>query len=470
MDDGSCWRQLIVFVVLVVLHAYFSAAESAYVTCNKIRLRSYADDGDKRAARAIYIIDNFDRALTTLLIGNNLVNIGTAVLATVVATELWGEGAVVWATLVTTLLIFLASEMIPKYYAKAHGDKLALAFSSSLFLLMKVLYPVAFLFMGVTKLINRVFKVKNEPTMSEEELSDLIDTVEDEGVIDDDSGELLQSALEFSDTETRHVMVAVEDIVSIDVRTPPDKTLQFLKNEKHSRIPVWEGNPSNVIGVLPARAFLRAYVSGKRPSVRRLMLPALFSDEHEPVDELFARMTRRKVQMAFIRDDGGKLVGLVTVEDIVEELVGEIWDEQDVVSDEFMKLGGNCFSVSGSLLVTDAFARMKYDCDDPDLFGVTVAAWAEKKLGVSGGEDPADDLGSGDEAEGEDAAEEKDDDLEFAYRNIEVYVTDVEDGVIKQVEMRIIASEDIEDSELIAAEPESERAAAGLSVEGRDAR
>jgi CBS domain containing-hemolysin-like protein len=364
------------FFLCVAFAAYFSCAESAYAGLNKIRIKNLADSGDKRAQRAAAISNSFDRALTTILIGTNVLHIGCSSIATLIAATLWGENAVVYATLVTTVIVFFLSEMIPKSYAAANSTQVALGLSGSLRVLMKLLAPVTFLFMGVSRLVTRLFKKEDAPTVTEEELSTIIETVEEEGGMSEDQSELLQSAMEFPTTTVADILTARDDIVAVDVHMTPEELLARIREAKHSRLPVWDGGPDNAVGVLSIRKYLKESIRTGTPDVRALMAPPFFVSPEEEIGDLFKRMTQNKISLAIVQDDGGRTVGLITVEDFLEELVGEIWDEDDVVDESFIKLGGNRFRVSGTLRVGEAFSRMGYECPDRSILQYPVQAWA----------------------------------------------------------------------------------------------
>ncbi|MGM9653665.1 MAG: hemolysin family protein [Eubacteriales bacterium] len=371
----------IAFIFCVVCAAYFSGAESAYAAANKIRIKNAAEDGDKRAQRALFITNNFDRALTTILIGTNVMHIGCSSIATLFATQLWGESAVIYATLVTTVIVFFVSEMIPKSYAKANSTKVSLEIASSLRVLMKLLAPAAYFFMGISRLVTRLFKKENTPTVTEDELSTIIETVEEEGGMSEGQSELLQSAMEFPTTRVSDVLTARGDIVAVDADMESGAVLQLIRAAKHSRLPVYEGNLDNIIGVLSVRKFLKETIRQGTADVRALMAPPFFVSPDAEIGDLLSRMTQNRICLAVVKDGSDHTLGLITVEDFLEELVGEIWDEDDVVDASFIKLGGNRFRVSGTMNTGEAFARMGFVCTDKTVTAKQVQAWAIECFG-----------------------------------------------------------------------------------------
>ena len=329
MDDGSPIGYLISIFLLILGGAYFAGTEIALASVNRIRMMSHADNGNKRATRVLYILDHFDKALTTLLIGNNIMHIGCASIATLMATKLWGVKAVPATTVVMTVVVFFVSEMVPKRFAKACNERFALAVSGSLLALMKAFTPISFVFSKLSAWVSKPFKKQQEePTVTEDELYDIIETIAAEGAIDEEKSELVQSALEFSDTTVRDVLTPWEKVVSIPVDAPDEAILSTIRENAHSRLPVVdeEGHP---IGVLLIRKYLKAHMRGETPALSIIMESVHFVDADMPIDDLFPVMSQNKLHLSIVRDAQWKTLGIVTMEDILEELVGEIYDEDD---------------------------------------------------------------------------------------------------------------------------------------------
>ncbi len=328
MDDGSPIGSIVLIVCLIFGGAYFASAETALATVNRIRMMSLCENGDKRAKRVLYILDHFDQALTSILIGNNIMHIACASTATVLASRLWGVSAVTAATFVTTFVVFLFAEMLPKRFAKAASEPYALAISASLLFFVKLLSPVARVFSSLGNLIGKPFRKKTEePTVTEDELYDIIETVATEGVIDEEKTELVQSALEFSDTVAKDILTPWECVVKIRVSMTAEEILEVIKRNVHSRLPVVDvhGEP---IGMLQIRKYLKAYLKGG-VILAKVMDDPKYVGAFTAIDDLLPAMSAQRTQIAIVRDDAGKTLGIVTVEDILEELVGEIYDEDD---------------------------------------------------------------------------------------------------------------------------------------------
>jgi len=362
--DGDSWLRVLVYLICLFGGAYFAAAESAITAMNKIRIKSLAEDGNKRAKIVLEISGSFEKAITTLLIGTNIVHIGCATLGTVLAIGIWGDvygdsTVTTYATIVTTVLVFLISEMIPKSYAKANSEKTAMSLGPSLRTLMKILGPVAFVFTSVSRFISKLFPQNDKLTYSEEELATIIDTVEEEGVLDEERSDLLQSAMEFPKTAVSDVMTVKEDVVSINARDPMEKILENIRKINHSRIPVYKDDENNIVGLLHIRSYLREYIRKGRAELRNAMTEPFIVPPDAPIDELFEKMRSGKIYIAVVKDKN-EFLGIATIEDFLEELVGEIWDEDDIYNENFIKLGGHSYEVAGSMNLGEVFSLMGY--------------------------------------------------------------------------------------------------------------
>ena len=302
---------------------------------NQIRLTNRAEDGDKQAKRVIYILNNFDKALTTLLIGTNVTHAGIATLSTVLTYSLFDsiesmpDYAVTLSTVISTVVVFLLGEMIPKAFAKACNEKFALAISGSLILLMKILTPISIFFSTISKWASRPFKKKAEetPTVTEDELYDIIETFVEENDIDEETEELVQNAIEFSERTAKAVMTPWEKVVHIHENDSHDKILELIRNTKFSRLPVIN-DEGWVIGTMSIRTFLKCHYKNENVHVRQIMTSATMINDSTPVDDLLSTLSANRTHIAYVQS-AGKILGIITVEDILEELVGEIYDETE---------------------------------------------------------------------------------------------------------------------------------------------
>ena len=363
--DADSWPLLIAFIFFVIFGAYFAGAESAYSAMNAIRIRALASDGDKRANKALQISLDFERAITTLLIGNNLTHIAASSLATIlflrVSQKIGGmKNVALWSTLITTAIVFLFCEMIPKSLANDRAETLSLAFAPSMKFFMKLFRPVASFFMRISSFVTNLFDKDDSPTMTEEELHEMIDTLEEEEVLDEDESDLFKSALDFSGTLVKDIMTVKSDISALDINSTTQEIIDFIKQSSHSRVPVYENTIDNIVGILITRDYIKAYLSDPDVRLRDYIIDVFYSKPDMPIDDLLNHMRSTKKYISIVRDDKGRTLGLVTIEDFLEELVGEIWDEDDVFDKDFVKLGGNRFRLSPRMLVSEAFTRIGY--------------------------------------------------------------------------------------------------------------
>lgn len=416
--DIDSWPLLIAFIFFVLFGAYFAGAESAYSAMNTIRIKSMAADGNRRAKSALSIANDFDRALTTLLIGNNITHIAASSLATILVMRIWRGAAnsALYSTLITTGVVFLFSEMIPKSFANDRCDTMALACAGSLRFFMKLLSPIATFFMWITSLFTRLISKNETPTVTEEELHDLIDTIEEEGVLDEDESDLIQNALDFSGTVVSDIMTMKDDIVALDLNAPVGNVLKMLKNSTHSRLPVYEGSVDHIVGMLLVREYIKQYLKTGAASIRSMMKQPCYVSPDQPVDDVLNHMRQHRLYLAVVRDENHKTLGLVTIEDFLEELVGEIWDEDDVVDKDFVKLGGNHFQLSPRMKVAEAFERIGYTPKETKPFlQKPIISWVVETLRHIPKEEES-----------------------FTYDNLEVTIDEVKDNTVVSVVIRLL--------------------------------
>lgn len=325
MDPASC----ILYLFFLLCSAYFACCETAYTAVSKVRLRTMADKGNKRAVKALWICDRFDKTLTTILIGNNVFHASCASLSALLAMRQFGEEHVIYGTIITTLIVYLFAEMIPKSLAKSRSEGIALFFASSMYLLVLLLTPVSALFSGISSILSRFFSSNEEKAVTEEELISIIETIEDEGVLEPEKQALVNSAMEFRDKLAEDIMIPMEEVVTVSSTTPLVQLAEKIKELPYSRIPVYEGSKDNVVGILPVNIFLSNYVAGKPFLLRKILLKPYVIDRKTELFALLQRMRLNKLHMVFVMDENHKKVGMITMEDLLEELVGDIQDESD---------------------------------------------------------------------------------------------------------------------------------------------
>ena len=365
-------------VICLAFSAFFSGSEIAYASANKVRLKIAAETGNKRAKIAHYISEHFDDALTTILIGNNLVNIAASSISTVIAISLMGESGTIVATIVMTIIILTFGEITPKIIAKQQCDKFVLLVSYPLRLLMYILKPIIVVVVGLVNLVSKLWKKDsiNEPSVTEEELVSIIESVEEEGVIDRERSDLLQSALEFSDITVGEILTPRTDMVAIDINDSMDAIIETALESPYSRIPVYEDSIDNIIGILHLGRFLRKLADNKEIDIRSILIDARFVHKTMKLPDLFDELKNRRLQMAIVTDEYGGTMGCITMEDILEELVGDIWDEADEIVNEFRITGENTYEVSGDLSLRDFFDYVDIDDRDFESDYSTVGGWA----------------------------------------------------------------------------------------------
>lgn len=346
-----------VLLLLLLSGAYFASAETAFASVNKIKIKTLSDQSDKKAMKALNIIENFDKALITLLIGNNISHITFSSIATIMAEKYFHNITVTVSTLISTLVIFFVAEMLPKSYAKANSEKLALRFAGSLSFFMFIFNPLGKFFSFISKLLSRLFIKNSKPTITEEELQDIIETMEEEGSFEnEEKSELLQNAMEFDDVTASDILTSRVDTECVEISDSIDKILQFIKNTNHSRIPVYDKTPDNIIGILSVKSFLKSYIKDRENiKIENLLSSPLFVPGSTKIDDLFKKMTENKYYISVVTDEYGGTMGIVTIEDIVEELVGDIWDENDRVIEEIREISENKFRVLGDTNLGDFF-------------------------------------------------------------------------------------------------------------------
>ena len=376
MDAGpkqDLWNLLPVIIVLLLGAAYFAIMETAFSSASRIRLKAAADHGNRRAGQALYVLDHFDQAITTLLIGTNILHLTIATLVTVAVQRVWGMWAVTAATLVTTVVVFFAGEMLPKSIAKKYAERLAMATARSLRFFMVLFQPLSVMLTAIGNAAARCIRGEPAVTVTEDELADIIENMTDDGELTAERGELMSSALSFAEVPVESVITARVDVAAVDVDDPPEEILAYVREQRHSRLPVYADSVDNVIGILQIRKYIKACIKagGKAVDIRPLLDEPVFVHQSTLIAEVLPELSRRKANLA-----------IVTVEDIVEELVGEIWDEDDVVEESFVPLGGGRYEVDAEMTVGEVFDRLDYTDpeDDEELCYKLLGEWTYEQF------------------------------------------------------------------------------------------
>ncbi len=339
--------QLIAIVCLVLLSAYFSATETAFTSVNRIRLKNMAASGNRKARLVIRLIEDYDKLLSTVLVGNNIVNIAMTAIATLMFVTLYGEYGAPIATLVVTVIVLIFGEISPKSMAKEIPEKFAMASAPVIQFLVVVLRPLTWFFGLFRSLVNALFKVKNDMSITEDELLIMVEEAETEGAIGNEQSELITNAIEFYELEAYDVLTPRVDVIAIEEDTPKDEIGRLFLETGFSRLPVYEENLDHIIGVLNQKDFHNYLIKGKK-KVSEYIKPVVFVSGSIKIAALLKKMQKIKTHIAVVVDEYGGTEGIITMEDIIEELVGEIYDEHDEVIDvEIKPLADGSYVVQG---------------------------------------------------------------------------------------------------------------------------
>ena len=423
--DSSTGFSLLILIILIGLSAFFSSSETAVTASNRLKIKAKADDGDKKAKAALKLINDFDKTISTILIGNNIVNIVATSLATVMATALWAEKGPVIATVVMTVVVLAFGEIIPKSLAKEKAEDMLLSIAKVLRVVIRILTPISFVFSGFKSVVRRREEGdEKKPSYTEDELKVIMDEVQDEGVLEEIERELAQNALDFDDIEVIEVLTPRVNVVAVDIEDDIDEITKTILEEKYTRIPVYRESVDSIVGILNAKDYLSALVTNKTVDIEKIMQEAMFLPGTMKISAALSAMQKDKVQLAVVTDQYGGTAGIVTMEDILEELVGEIWDEHDEVLELIEQLSETIFKVSGDMDVSDMLETIEFDGDEIESRYNTIGGWATEVLGKI-------------PEKGE----------TFEYEGIKVEILDVEDNRVLFVKVDYEKPSDEEDEE-----------------------
>lgn len=374
---------VIILVILVLLSAFFSAAETAFTGVNRIRLKNMHEEGSKGAGYALKVIDKYDKCLTTILIGNNIVNIGTSSLATLLCVQLFADRGPVIATAATTVIVLIFGEITPKTIAKGNAETMSIFFSRILWGLMFILTPISAVFLLIQKAATRLFNKKNEVSVTEQELMHIIEEIEDEGVLEAQESTLVRNALEFDETTAEQIMQPRVNVTGIDIYDSNEKIMELFKSEAYTRLPVYEKSLDHIVGVISYRDFTQKMMEDPDFNLSEIISDIMYIPSLMHISELLKRMQKEKEHIAVVVDQYGGTAGIVTMEDVLEELVGEIWDENDEVSTPVKFVSENTFIVSGEVSKVDFNRYFESQEADYEINGDfnTVGGWVLELFG-----------------------------------------------------------------------------------------
>ena len=371
----TLWAAL---VILVGFSAFFSASETAFSSLNQIRLKSRAEDGDSSAARVLAMAEQYDKLLSTILIGNNIVNIAAASIGTILFTQMLGaeRGATV-STIVLTIIVLIFGEVTPKSLAKEMPEKVATAVSPFLVLLMALMTPLTWLFTQWKKLLGHFVHSGEADTITEGELMTMVSEAENDGELTDRESELIRSAIEFDDVEVEEILTPRVDVVAVEDDIPLEELAQTFAESGYSRLPVYHGTIDNIIGVVHEKDFYIARLK-KATKIDDLVVPTLYTTGSTQISQLLRTLREQHHHLAVVVDEYGGTEGIITLEDILEELVGEIWDEHDEVTEDFRKQSDGSWLVSGSASVDDLYEELDLP-EEEDIGSITVNDLLQEK-------------------------------------------------------------------------------------------
>jgi CBS domain containing-hemolysin-like protein len=373
MDSQSA-TLIFIFAVLLAMSAYFSATETAFSSLNRIRMKNMANSGNRKAIQTLKFSEDFDRVLTTILIGNNIVNIASASVATVIFTTAYGNAGVTISTIVTTVLVLIFGEITPKSLAKESPENFAMFSTPILKFLSVLFYPLNLLFAQWKKVLSRVFKSGDRQAMTQEELLTIVDEAESEGGLDSHEGELIRSAIEFNDLAVREILTPRVKVIALSQKSSVEEIRNAFSFHGFSRLPIFDENVDRIIGVIHEKDFYNMLNEGQEdiPSIIKSIVAVA---PHIKISELLRRLQHSKSHLAVVVDEYGGTLGIVTLEDILEELVGEIWDEHDDVVEYFTKLEEDRYLVNSNAELDLLFDQFNLKSKSEDYNAMTVGGW-----------------------------------------------------------------------------------------------
>jgi len=373
-------------VLCIAASAYFSGSEMALSSCNEVRLENEEKAGSKKAGRALKLTRNFSDALSAILLGNNLVNIAASSLTTVLIILLTGSDKLNWlGTLVVTVLVIIFGETLPKIICKRNANRMAGAVSGTIQFLTWVFWPVNFILVGIVDLLTKGIREAGDDDNEEEleELQSIIDTAEDEGVLDSDRSEMLSAAIDFSDISADEVMTARVDVQAINIDDEPEEILQAILESTHSRMPVYEDGIDHIIGVVHLNHVLKAMAESENGEIdiRSLMLEPCYVYKTMKLPVVLESLKKARQHLAIVTDEYSGTLGIISMEDVLEQIVGDIWDETDTIEEEVVLLNDEEALIDGDMAIDDFLELCEIDESDFDFESATVGGWAIEFFG-----------------------------------------------------------------------------------------
>jgi len=374
---------LIIIAILIAISAFCSCIETAFSCASNIRLKKFADAGSKKAKVALYIINNYDKALTAILILNNVVNLGCSSLATVVCLELFGDYGAAVSTGATTLLVLTFGEIIPKCLGKEKSDSISMAVAKILKVIMVILTPFIIAFSAIKTLALKLFRVKHDDTtVTEDELKIIVESIEEQGVLEEQESLMVRSALDFDDKTAEDILTPRVDLTAIDIEEDPDTITEIVRTQRYSRIPVYKRTVDNIVGILHSWDYMDEIIKGSTPDIRKMIIKPEFVFRTQKLSAILANFRKHRLHIAIVTDEYGGTLGIITMEDLLEEIVGEIWDEDEEIEQEFTKISDNKYKVSGDMELDDMLSLFGKRLSDIECECHTVGGFVFETLGT----------------------------------------------------------------------------------------
>ncbi len=412
----------VAIVILIVMSGFCSCSETVYSCASAVRLKLWADEGNKKAQKALNIVNDYDRALTAILIMNNIVNLSCSALATLLFLEICPAYGAAVSTGVITLLVLTFGEIIPKCFGKEKCDKLALYFAGILGAMIFILTPLIYLFLGIKKLALKIFSIKgDDPVVTEDELKYIVEEIEEQGVLEKQESEMVRSVLDFDETTVVEVLTPRVDVVALNINDDHSKIMKVLKKHRFSRIPVYEDTIDHIVGILHTWDYLDTVASGKKTTLKELISPAQFIFQTQNLSSVLSEFRRRRLHIAVVTDEYGGTLGIVTMEDLLEEIVGEIWDEDEEVENTIQKISDHQWRVDGDMELEDMYELFGMSKSEEDSECHTVGGFIAEML---------------------EGIPKKGDSFEF--RDLSITVDSVKDRRIGTATIRLLEKEDEE--------------------------
>ena len=385
--DGHLSGMLVIIIICVIMSAYFSATETAFNTFNRIRMKSYAEKGNRKAQRALKLADKYDTLISTILVGNNIVNIAAASLATLFFAGIFADVSVITedlnatiSTAIMTVVMLTFGEITPKTLAKQFPEKFSMFSAPIINFFLIILTPVTFIFGQLQKLLFKIFKNDEDTGMTEEELISIIEEAEEEGNIDEEESTLIKSAIEFNDLEVGDIFTPRIDITAVENDVTKEELERIFSESGYSRIPIYEDDLDNITGIIYYKDFFTTVYKRTAP-VSEIIKPVIYVTKSMKINDLLKELQEKQLHLAVVTDEYGSTAGIVTLEDILEEIVGEIWDEHDEIVEEIKEIGEREYIVSGMANIEKLFDELDLDLGDEEIESTTVNGWAMDVLG-----------------------------------------------------------------------------------------